>query len=179
MKRRKKGVPFVVCVFICRTYKARRSDLIVVDSNASKTATHQQSQPTTSTPSPVTTPPTIHAASDSEQRLSPPQSQIQGYYNPRRESRAGKRHQLMITVENPEKGANGVRFYVINVGTDIPKYSSVIGADTWTVRRRYNHFRALFENISTIRDIGVRILISLPFWPTGVVQFSRACILVH
>jgi hypothetical protein len=95
---------------------------------------------------------------DDQKRRSAPHSQshiLSPGGRQRRESRSKKYHQLLITIDSPEKGSNGVKFYAINVGSDIPKYTSLIQAETWTVKRRYNHFRALFENISTEMDLGV------------------------
>lgn len=98
---------------------------------------------------------------------------------PRRESRSVKRHYLLVSVDSPEK-SSGVKFYTINVGTDLPKYTTLMqGSETWTVRRRYNHFRALFENISTQRDLGVLTHDNLHLTVLDLVSLPRARFLAH
>lgn len=170
-KKKRGGAKLTYSPNIQRTFESRLSDKIE-PSDTTFTKREYTTLDTTPSPSispavppsrrsnlsPVTTPPQITAYTEGLERDKSGQpGMLLTPGRTRRESRS-RRHQLLVTVENPEKGSNGVRYYTINVGTDLPKYTSLMkGEETWNVRRRYNHFRALFENICTQRDLGVAL----------------------
>jgi len=85
------------------------------------------------------------SSSSSEEKVPPPKNKEP--VSTQRLSLQPRNPTFQLSVDDPVEDAEGVWQYLLMVNTDLPQYKQP--TKTWSLRRRYNQWRALYERIST------------------------------